>query len=117
MESCGDYQRGVFSFDYRGACYCVSGAQRFVCVDWRWAEIFFWRPVDRAFAFACCCWAGAFELELRQLDFFCGHDRFQDETFDEDAAFGVYYEGAEGFAEFFVEGVADGADVFGGVNG
>src|SRR5580658_132911 len=117
MERWGDYQRGVFAFDDRGAFDYVSGAQRFVRVDWRIAKIVFWWPVHRAFGFACGCGARAFERELRQLDFFCGDDGFQDEALDEDAAFGVYYERAEGFAEFFVEGVADGADVLCGVNG
>src|ERR1700691_1370614 len=112
MERRGDYQRGVFAFDDRGAFDYVSGAQGFVGVDWRGAKIIFWGPEYWACAFAGCCWAGAFERELRQLDFFCGDDRFEDEAFDEYAAFGIYYEGAEGFAEFFVEGVADGADVF-----
>src|SRR5271156_2048563 len=112
MQGWGDYQRGVFAFDDRGAFDYVPGAQRFVGEYGRGAKIFFWRPVNWALAFAGCSGARAFELELRQLDFFCGHDRFQDEAFDEDAAFGVDYEGAEGFAELFVEGVADGADVF-----
>src|SRR5271156_2980705 len=117
MQGWGDYQRGVFTFDDGGAFDYVSGAQRFVGVDWGGAKIFFWRPVNWALAFSGCSCAGAFQRQLGQLDFFCGDYRFQDEAFDEDAAFGIYYEGAEGFAEFFVEGVADGADVFCGMNG
>ena len=43
------------------------------------------------------------------------NDRFQDEAFDEYAAFGIHYEGAKRLAEFFLEGVADCGDVFGGM--
>src|SRR5580693_8797640 len=99
MQRWGDYQRGVFAFDDCWAFDHVPGTQRFVCKNWRGTKIFFWRPVDGALAFACGRGACAFELELRQFDFFCGNYCFQDEAFDEDAAFGVYYEGAESFAE------------------
>src|ERR1700690_3881835 len=60
MQDWGDYQRGVFPFDYCGAFDYVPGAQRFVGEKWSGAKIFFGRPIDRALAFAGCCWAGAF---------------------------------------------------------
>src|SRR3984885_4175574 len=102
----------VFAFDNRRAFDDVARAQRFVRENGRVTIIFFGGPICGPFTLSRRRWIRSFEFHRGHADFLGWHDGLENETLDENSALGVHDEGAESFAELFIERVAYRDDVF-----
>src|SRR5579872_2996669 len=93
----------------------VSRAQIFIRENGNRLKISGPLPEHQAFAFARAGWIAFFERQPGKFHLLCRDSRLQNKTLDKNAAFRIHDKWTESFAEFLVKGIADGADVFRGL--